>query len=320
MTRVEHKLTVDDLIGEYMVQKVTQGYEPKYSKEEFIDFLRYIKEYVEVAATNIEEEKVFKRFFDRKKDTWTIKVTSLRGTKEYRPHIVEDNNGFLCATNELNQSDSLDRYKYSMNNYELKKIKNITSNYLQKFPERKINSKGRISAKNKLQSECAISLMIPDIWAGYVKQNMKYGNWPRQCQDIEKYFFEMDLATMIELKSIKQELLDFYMDTSKRVGNLLEQNKDLTLATYKGVYLAHANWRLVMTHGYLLNKYNKEKEYNINFEGNKFHVSEENPNYRELDYLEFGKEPSVIVNKTTEIVNKKSKRLVYLLNEELKKR
>ena len=38
---LEHKLTVDDLIVEYMMYKVKHGYEPKFSTSEFIGFLYF---------------------------------------------------------------------------------------------------------------------------------------------------------------------------------------------------------------------------------------------------------------------------------------
>ena len=41
MVNLEHRLTVDDLIVEYAMYKVKNGYEPKYSTSELIDFLHF---------------------------------------------------------------------------------------------------------------------------------------------------------------------------------------------------------------------------------------------------------------------------------------
>ena len=38
MINLEHKLTADDLIVEYMVYKVKNGYEPSFLISEFMDF------------------------------------------------------------------------------------------------------------------------------------------------------------------------------------------------------------------------------------------------------------------------------------------
>ena len=43
MVNLEHKLTVDDLIVEYMMYKVKNGYEPSFLTSEFISFLYFSK-------------------------------------------------------------------------------------------------------------------------------------------------------------------------------------------------------------------------------------------------------------------------------------
>ena len=48
MINLEHRLTVDDLIVEYAIYKVKNGYEPKYSTSEFIDFLHFFETKMEV--------------------------------------------------------------------------------------------------------------------------------------------------------------------------------------------------------------------------------------------------------------------------------
>ena len=48
MVNLEHRLTVDDLIVEYAMYKVKNGYEPKYSTSEFIDFLHFFETKMEV--------------------------------------------------------------------------------------------------------------------------------------------------------------------------------------------------------------------------------------------------------------------------------
>ena len=48
MVNIEHKLTVDDLIVEYMAYKVRNGYEPSFLTSEFISFL-----YLDIHCYNI---------------------------------------------------------------------------------------------------------------------------------------------------------------------------------------------------------------------------------------------------------------------------
>lgn len=48
MVNLEHRLTVDDLIVEYAMYKVKNGYEPKYPTSEFIDFLHFFETKMEI--------------------------------------------------------------------------------------------------------------------------------------------------------------------------------------------------------------------------------------------------------------------------------
>ena len=66
MVNLEHKLTVDDLIVEYMMYKTNNGYEPSFSTSEFINFLYFFESKMKVEDALYENEKLFKRFFERK--------------------------------------------------------------------------------------------------------------------------------------------------------------------------------------------------------------------------------------------------------------
>ena len=48
MINKEHKLTVDDLIVEYMICKIENNYEPNIFASEFMTFLKYFEEKMEV--------------------------------------------------------------------------------------------------------------------------------------------------------------------------------------------------------------------------------------------------------------------------------
>ena len=76
MINLEHKLTADDLIVEYMVYKVKNGYEPSFLVSEFMDFLLYFESKMEVFDTLYDGIKLFERFFDRKKEFDWIHIIS----------------------------------------------------------------------------------------------------------------------------------------------------------------------------------------------------------------------------------------------------
>ena len=69
MTNPKNELTVDDLIVEYMMYKVKNDYEPQFLTSEFMDFLNYFERRMEVQDTLYENEKLFQRFFERKKES-----------------------------------------------------------------------------------------------------------------------------------------------------------------------------------------------------------------------------------------------------------
>lgn len=66
MINLEHRLTVDDLIVEYAIYKVKNGYEPKYSTSEFIDFLHFFETKMEVDDVLYDGEELFKDFLKEK--------------------------------------------------------------------------------------------------------------------------------------------------------------------------------------------------------------------------------------------------------------
>lgn len=72
MVNLEHELTVDDLIIEYMMYKVTNGYEPNFLASEFINFLYFFESKMPVKDTLYEGDKLFERFFNQKdKNDWS---------------------------------------------------------------------------------------------------------------------------------------------------------------------------------------------------------------------------------------------------------
>ena len=88
MVNSEHKLTVDDLIVEYMMYKVENGYEPSFTTGEFINFLLYFESKMTVYDTLYDGEKLFNRFFERKNEQdWSRTVNWNTLEKEKNPHM-----------------------------------------------------------------------------------------------------------------------------------------------------------------------------------------------------------------------------------------
>ena len=136
MVNLEHRLTVDDLIVEYAMYKVKNGYEPKYSTSEFIDFLH---------------------FFERKIDAnWSSKNYRTGQITEKRQHMnmsysEDDRDYIISANNKLSDYDKSVINTYFMDNGCSKyddykgtawKIRNIIGEYLKDKPKRNIPQSG----------------------------------------------------------------------------------------------------------------------------------------------------------------------------------
>ena len=88
MVNLEHKLTVDDLIVEYMMYKVQNGYEPSCTSDEFVNFLLFFETKKSVYDSLYDGKELFNRFMERKiEHDWSITKNYATGEKEARPHM-----------------------------------------------------------------------------------------------------------------------------------------------------------------------------------------------------------------------------------------
>lgn len=261
MVNSEHKLTVDDLIVEYMMYKVENGYEPSFTTGEFINFLLYFESKMAVYDTLYDGEKLFNRFFERKNEKdWSIIVNWNTLEKEKKPHMdmiysSKDTSYLIKANYRLSNNDKSIINTYFMDNGmgrfehfkgETFKIRNIIGEWLSNYPKRKIDENIEVDSIYSVMGKYLTAEIIDIIWKAYIEENIQKGRWPSQCRDINKYLLEMDLAEIIELKSIKKELLDMYETISMRIAILFKEDSKLKISSSKGSYLAHSNYKLLI--------------------------------------------------------------------------
>ncbi len=246
MVNLQHNLTVDDLIVEYMIYKVNHGYEPKYLANEFMDFLKYFQTKMEVVDVLEDKAELFKRFMERKSQhEWQV------FKNEFAPHMDivysnEDNDYKITANYRLSRFDTSVINTYFMSKEFQTKIRNIIGEYLKKMPLRKIDENINMTDSSLIMGKYIASQMLQNIWDSYINKLVKKSEWPVQCKDINKYLLEMDLAEIIGLKSIKKELLNFYKDISKRAAILYQQDNNLKISSCSGSYLADANYKFLI--------------------------------------------------------------------------
>ena len=131
MVNLEHKLTIDDLIVEYAMYKVKNGYEPSFLTSEFIDFLHFFENKMPVEDLLYEKEKLFKRFFERKgKSDWFIGTGWLINKEDIKPHMDmiysnKDNDYLIKVNYKLSDYDRSVINTYFMNKELVLKIRII---------------------------------------------------------------------------------------------------------------------------------------------------------------------------------------------------
>ncbi len=260
MVNLKHELTVDDLIVEYMIYKVNNGYEPQFSTSEFINFLYFFTSKMPVKDALYENEKLFKRFFERKAESdWAHTIDWHTHKQEIIPHMDmiynEDNDDYIIKANyRLSDYDKSLLNTYFIDNGMSKfedfqgtaaKIRSIIGKYLLDQPKRKIDETTAIDEHSLNVGKYVTAELIRNIWRSHINRLIDNHKWPEQCKDIDKYLFTIDLAEIIGLNSIKKDLLDFYTVISRRIAILYQQDKNLKISNY-GSYLAKANYELLI--------------------------------------------------------------------------
>ena len=320
MINLEHRLTIDDLIVEYMMYKVKNGYEPYFYISEFMDFLNFFKSKMEVLDTLDDGEKLFKRFFERKIESdWSTTIDWHTNKRKAEPHMdmeySDKNKDFIIKPNyRFSDYDRSVITTYFMDggrtdDYKGKKweIRNTIGKYLSLKPKRIIDETIKVEGNDIEIGKYISAEIFEQIWDSYVESKIKYDEWPRQCRDINKYLFDIDLASIIKVDSIKNELIDLYDAFSKRIAILYNQDKKLKVCSYTNGYLARSNYELLVngyekTIGIAFGPYQKSLEFDL--ENFTFKESHEMPGVYDWD-----DDPDIEVN-TSSIGNDKVKKLV----------
>lgn len=328
MINLEHKLTVDDLIVEYMIYKVKNGYEPSFLISEFMDFLLFFESKMEVFDTLYDGVELFKRFFDRKNENdWSHVVSFSTMEKEKNPHMdmiysSKDNdyliraNYKLCVT-DLSQINTyfMDNGMVRFNKGKVVEIRNIIKEYLTNKDKRKLDEDIDVTEDELMIGKYVSSLIIVSIWADYINKHVESRQWPTQCRSINKYLFEMDLASVIGLKSIRDELLEIYNVFSKRIAILYHEDDNLKINSSYRDYLSRSNYEI------LINGYEgiMNDVYRINDKMLELNLSNWTFNEMRTVFVDYGFDEECDMKRiTTSIQSENVKKLVRRLEEESK--
>lgn len=245
MVNSKHELTVDDLIVEYMMYKVKNNYEPSFSVSEFMDFLKFFQSKMEVKDVLEDGKKLFDRFFRRKnKEDWF-------GWEDCEPHMdmsFDETKGenVIRANYRLSNYDRSEINTYFMDETKVEEIRSIISEYVDKQPKRRINEYLTPTEDIVKLSKLLSAQIIIDIWDIYLEKLVRVKEWPSQCRDINEYLLETDLAQIIKIPSVREELLELYHTYAHRIALMAAEDPNLRISPCTGSYLEKANYDLLI--------------------------------------------------------------------------
>ena len=307
------KLNINDLIVEYMAYKVRNDYDPIITTKEFTKFLKYFEEKIEVEKETDNIEEIFKSFYDTKNKKDWLTPKWIDGKKEYYsdPHMYLKNDGkdyYLEANYNLNINDLCRISTYNMFNEDVTGIRILIGEFLANQRKRSIKESFAPDASEWMVGCSAAANIINEIWKSYINEDINNQRWPKQCQDINKYLFDIDLSSIIGTKSIKEELCNAFDAFSKRIAILYHTDKNLKISSDSVNYLAYSNYRLLID-GY---KELIEKAYDVDKKELELDFSK--LTYREIyeeDKKYYFDSESYIMNNVKPIENEKAKTLVH---------
>lgn len=250
MVNLEHDLTIDDLIVEYMMYKIKNGYETSYTINEFINFVHFFESKFDVKDSLYDGKKLFDRFFERKsKNDWYSKPHMVMIYSESdKDYIIKANEKFGCYDESVINTYFMDDGMGKYDDYKGKvyQIRSTIGEWLSNKPKRQLNDFIDVSDQELLVGKYAAMEILCNIWESYVDNLIENNHWPKQCKDINKYLFEIDLANIINVKSIKNELLELYKVFSKRIAIMYHEDKNLKISSDGSSYLSDANYALLI--------------------------------------------------------------------------
>lgn len=239
----------DDLITEYIVEKIRRGYETSCTVEEITDFLDFVSYFITFNDLNFTYNEVIENYIQgkgSKKYIWNIR----RKQHDELPIVKQTTNGLIVPTYNLEYSSIRCDANSPLvaKRYEVDKE---LASCLNLFMERnciKRNIDTSLSTDETTRQFCynASAALILKIWNTKMKKYVDDGKWPSQCVDIKEFIIDTDLASIIKLPSMREDLINFYFIVSERMMHIAENDFDFRITNFEKEVLAKANFDFIM--------------------------------------------------------------------------
>lgn len=235
MVNSGHKLTIDELIVTYLIEKSTKGHIPEITEKEFMDFLKYFMEKKVVEDVLFDYNKLINRFLERTTESYW----------HGKPHMEFTKDGILKLNYKFSKYDKGLICSIESKPKESREIHSYITKYLETLPKRSLDL-SKVDSTLILE-ECKLSgaLIMECIWRAHIKEKIRLHLWPSQCVDIIKYLLEDDLAPKIDLESERERFISFYEYFAKSISILLQNDPNLKICSFENSYLSYSNYRLI---------------------------------------------------------------------------
>lgn len=240
----------NDLITKYIAEKTRNGYQLGTSIDEMIDFLDYITYFVTVSDTAVNYKDVVEEYINgngSKRKEWSIRDEEFK----FLPVAKKLDSGLIVPTYDLvEQTPRYGIFDTEEKSYD-DKFREYLDQYMKKYcKKREVSLSGHYDPETISFCERSAAAIMMQVWVQRKKAYQDEGKWPVQCNDIIKYLLDCDLAELIELPAMQEELGSLYDKVIDRLLFLSQVDPDFRMTNFRDEVLAHANFDLVMD-GYL---------------------------------------------------------------------
>lgn len=223
------RINVEDLILIYLSAKLQNGYCPFFGKQELFNFLTYIDSKKEIHGLKMNFNYLMNK---------TI-YKHIGKTIDERSHIEIDKYNMVRPTYDFTIYDMC---FIDIKKEDLIDINKLINDFLIPYPKRKIIVSNEVTNENIECANMLSALTVEFIWNSYIDEFIDLGLWPKHCTDINKYLIEYDLAELLELPSIRSELLSFYDLFSRRLSGLIQREGNVKVSGNSRNLLAYSNY------------------------------------------------------------------------------
>ena len=111
MAELKNNILIEDIITQYMIYKVKNGYDPYFYANELLDLLKFCKNKINIQIENIDIKKVLRNYFEKKLEKdWCIKRNWITMDVLVEPHMeleyIKKKKDYLVKANyKLSYSD-----------------------------------------------------------------------------------------------------------------------------------------------------------------------------------------------------------------------